>query len=163
VADRLNATVVETKGAHFEDLDPETTTIMSAFEYLIGNTDWSLVALHNIVLAQHRESGAVLPIPYDFDWTGMVNTKYSFPDYRLPIKSTRERIYRGICRTPEQWQPILQRFQERKEALYAVYDSLPPLDPKYTKETREYLDAFFQTIAKPGSVRNELITPCKDA
>jgi hypothetical protein len=163
VADRLNASLVETRGARFDDLDPESTTIMSAFQYMIGNTDWSLVALHNIVLAQTHESGSIVPVPYDFDWTGIVYTRYSFPDYRLPIKSVRERVYRGICRTNEQWQPILQRFQERKPSLYAVYDSLPALDPKYSKDTREYLDGFFQAISRPGSVKAELITPCKEA
>jgi hypothetical protein len=163
LAERINASLLETKGARFDDLDPEAAATMSAFEYLIGGTDWSLVALHNIVLAQSKENGAVIPIPYDFDWTGIVSTKYSFPDYRLPIKTVRERIYRGVCRSYEQWQPVLQRFQERKNSFYLVYDSLPPLDPKYSKETREYLDGFYQVIERPGSVKLELISPCREA
>ena len=163
VADRLNASLLETRGARFDDLDPGAAATMSAFEYLIGGTDWSLVALHNIVLAQSKENGAVFPIPYDFDWTGIVATKYSFPDYRLPIKTVRERIYRGICRTYEQWQPVLQKFQEQKGSFYAVYDSLPPLDPKYSKETRSYLDGFYQTIERPASVKTDLISPCREA
>ncbi|MBI4501258.1 MAG: hypothetical protein HY700_08870 [Gemmatimonadetes bacterium] len=163
LAERTNSALLETKGARFDDLDPEAAATMSAFEYLIGGTDWSLVALHNIVLTQNKETGAVIPVPYDFDWSGIVFTKYSFPDYRLPIKTVRERIYRGICRTYEQWQPVLQRFQEQKGSFYAAYDSLPLLDPKYSKEVRDYLDGFYKTIERPASVKVDLIGPCKEA
>lgn len=163
LADRIHATLVESKGARFEDLDPESTALMSAFEYLIGGTDWSLIALHNVVLTQNKETGTVVPVPYDFDWTGIVQTKYSFPDYRLPIKTVRERIYRGICRTPEQWQPVVQHFRDQKESIYAVYTSLPALDPKYVKDTRQYLDDFYETIERPGSLKVDLINTCRQA
>lgn len=128
---------------------------------MIGGSDWSLAALHNIVLFQHRETGAVWPMAYDFDWTGIVWTRYSFPDSRLPIKSVRERLYRGICLTPQEWAPILSRFQDKKSALYAVYDSLPDLDPKYVRETREYLDEFFEVISDPRRMKREMIDTCR--
>jgi hypothetical protein len=163
MAERVNSTVVETKGARFDDLDPAAAATMSAFEYLIGGTDWSLVALHNVVLAQNKENGAVVPVPYDFDWSGIVYTKYSFPDYRLPIKSVRERIYRGVCRKPEEWEPILQAFREKKVSLYSVYDNFPTLDPKYTKDTKDYLDGFYQVIEKPSQLKLEMINTCKQA
>ncbi|MBI4419944.1 MAG: hypothetical protein HY560_03895 [Gemmatimonadetes bacterium] len=163
LAQRLGGVEMEMKGARFDDLDPDAAALVSLFEYLIGGTDWSLVALHNIVLVQNKENGVVVPIPYDFDWGGLVNTKYSFPDYRLPIKSVRERLYRGVCRTPEQWAPVLQKFRDQKEALYAVYQSLPDLDPKYVKETREYLDAFYKVIDNPNAVKSEIIGPCRQA
>jgi hypothetical protein len=136
---------------------------MSAFQYLIGGTDWSLVALHNIVLVQSKENGIVTPVPYDFDWSGIVSTKYSFPDYRLPIKSVRERIYRGICRKPEEWDAVLQAFRDKKSSVYSVYDSFPALDARYTRDTRDYLDGFYEVIDRPGSVKLELINTCREA
>jgi hypothetical protein len=163
MAERANSMLMETKGAHFEDLEPTATATMSAFQYLIGNTDWSLVGLHNIVLTQNKETGAVVPVPYDFDWTGIVNTKYSFPDYRLPIKSVRERIYRGVCRKPEEWEPVLQAFREKKVSLYSVYDGFPAVDAKYVKDTKDYLEGFYQVIDKPSQMKIEMINACKQA
>ena len=163
MAERANATLLETKGARFDDLDPAAAATMSAFEYLIGGTDWSLVALHNVVLIQQKESGAVIPVPYDFDWSGIVWTKYSFPDYRLPIKTVRDRIYRGICRKPEEWEPVLAAFREKKMSLLSVYDSFPELDAKYAKETKDYLNGFYQVIDRPGSLKVEMINPCRAA
>ena len=163
VAARHNGTLMETRGARFDDLDAEGAAVLSAFEYLIGGTDWSLVGLHNIVLVQSKENGGVIPVPYDFDWTGIVWTKYSFPDYRLPIKTVRERVYRGICRTPQEWAPVLRKFRDQRTVLYAVYGTLPDLDAKYVKDTREYLDDFYKVIDSPGLVKAELINNCKPA
>ena len=160
-AARNNAEVLDIKGAVWDDVDPELGALVSAFLYMIGGTDWSLAGLHNIVLFRRKEVGPIWPMAYDFDWTGIVWTRYSFPDSRLPIRSVRDRLYRGICRTPEQWAPILSKFQEQKAALYAVYDSVPGLDPRYIKQTREYLDEFFEVIGDRRKVKRELIDTCR--
>ena len=162
-AARNNARVLEAKGAIWDTVDPDIGALVSLFEYMIGGSDWSLFALHNIVLFQHKETGAIWPMAYDFDWTGIVWTRYSFPDHRLPIKSVRERLYRGVCRTAAEWAPVLTKFQETRTGLYAVYDSLPELDAKYVKETREYLDEFFAVISDPRKFKREIIETCRQA
>ncbi len=160
-AERNGSRLVTATGARWDDLDSDHGALVSAFEYLIGGSDWSLPGLHNILLFRQQETGAVLPVAYDFDWTGIVNTSYARPDHRLPIKSVRERLYRGICRTAEEWQPVLARFQGAREALYAVYDSVPGLDPGYTRETRKYLDQFFEVIGDPDRMKRAMIDPCQ--
>ena len=160
-ASRNGLKELEIKGASWDDVDPDHGALMSAFAYMIGATDWALVALHNVLLYQDSATGVVRPMLYDFDWTGIVYTKYSFPDFRLPIKSVRERIYRGICRTPQEWAPVVAMFQEKKAALYAVYDRLPDLDPKYVKETRQYLDEFYRTLSEPRRMKQDMIDTCK--
>lgn len=162
-AARNNAKVLEVKGTFWDTVDPDIGALVSLFEYMIGGSDWSLFALHNIVLFQHKETGAIWPMAYDFDWTGIVWTRYSFPDYRLPIKSVRERLYRGVCRTAADWAPVLAKFQETRTGLYAVYDSLPELDAKYVRETREYLDEFFAVISDPRKFKREIIETCRKA
>ena len=44
------------------------------FEYMIGNTDWSVEYLQNIKLATVDSNSAPITIPYDFDHAGIVNT-----------------------------------------------------------------------------------------
>jgi hypothetical protein len=161
VAERNGSRLETATGARWDDLDPDHGALVSAFEYLIGGSDWSLPGLHNILLFRNQETFAVLPVAYDFDWTGIVNTSYALPDYRLPIKSVRERLYRGICRTAEEWQPVLARFQGAREALYAVYDSVPGLDPRYTRDTHKYLDRFFEVIGDPNRMKRAMIDPCQ--
>ena len=133
---------------------------MSAFQYMIGGSDWSLAGLHNIVLFQQRQTGAVWPMAYDFDWTGIVWTSYAVPDARLNIRSVRDRLYRGACLSQDKWAPILARFQSKKTEIYAVYDSLPELDPKYVRDTRKYLDEFFEVISDPRKLQRHMIDTC---
>ena len=160
-AARNNAEVLKVKGATWDQVDPALGALVSAFEYMIGSSDWSLVGLHNIVLFEQKGTGVVWPMAYDFDWTGIVWTRYSFPDSRLPIASVRQRLYRGICRTPEEWAPTLATFQAKQTELYAVYDNLPELDPKYIKQTRQYLDEFFEVISNPRKMKREMIDTCR--
>jgi hypothetical protein len=159
-AERYNAEVLDVAGAAWDAVGPDETATVSLFEYMIGGTDWSLTMLHNVVLYLDKKTQAIWPMAYDFDWTGIVNTKYSFPDARLGIKSIQDRRYRGICRSEAQWAPIVSMFQAKKAAVYAVYDSLPQLDPKYVRETKKYLDEFYAVLDDPRRFKREMVSSC---
>lgn len=159
MAKRNGGTIFDARGATFGDFDPHEIARLSAFEYLIGGTDWSLAGLHNIVMVR-TEAGDIHVVPYDFDWTGLVDTRYAFPDSRLAIRTVRQRLYRGVCRTAEEWGPIVAEFAARKDSLYAIYRGMAGLDPKYVERTAKYLDEFYQVITKPGDLRREFIQTC---
>jgi hypothetical protein len=88
-------------------------------------------------------------VPYDFDWSGAVDTYYAVPDPRLPIKTVRERIYRGPCRTAEEMAPVFQQFVAKRDTIMALYRGLEGLDRDYVKETEKYFAEFYATIADP--------------
>ena len=44
-----------------------------------------------------------------------------------------------------------------------MYDGFPGLDPKYAKDTKDYLEACYQVIEKPSQVKLEMINTCKQA
>jgi len=131
------------------------------FQYMIGNTDFAVTALHNIVLTQDSV-GVVYPVPYDFDWSGVISTPYAFPDARLPIRTVRQRLWRGTCRTPQELAPLFAKFNAQKEAIYALYRSLESegLEPKRIQQALEYYDEFYKTINDPGRTRQEFIRSC---
>lgn len=160
-AARNGAAVLDVSAAGWGDVAADQTALVSLFEYMIGGSDWSLRLIHNVVLFRDTTTKAVLPMPYDFDWTGIVDTKYAFPDKRLEIRTVRNRVYRGLCRTADEWAPTLSLFQAKKAALYAVYDSLPALDPEYAADTRRYLDEFYEVIGDPKKFEREIISRCQ--
>ena len=61
------------------------------FEYMIGNTDWSAVYGHNIVLIRDA-AGRATAVPYDFDFSGLVDTEYARAAPELPIRHVRQRV-----------------------------------------------------------------------
>ena len=106
LAKRREAKKFETKGALFDDLAPDEWGTTQLFQYMIGNTDWSVSGLHNITLLKDTTS-IVHSVPYDFDWSGAVDARYSFPDKSLSIRSVRERLWRGDCRTADELTPTM--------------------------------------------------------
>src|SRR5512140_318518 len=105
LAKRRNKKRFTTQGAYFDDLNPEDWGNVQLFQYMVGNTDWSVAGLHNITLLKDS-TAAIHPVPFDFDWTGIVRARYAFPDKSLPITSVRDRLWRGDCRNAEQRTPF---------------------------------------------------------
>jgi hypothetical protein len=143
----------------FSHVDMETMTLVGLFEYMIGNTDMSLLKLHNLILVR-SSSGITYPVPYDFDYSGVVNARYAVPAQALNLATVRERLYRGPCLTQQDLAPFLTRLGGMREDIMSVYDGVPELDAGYRKDRRSYLDGFFKIIEKPGDAKRAFIDGC---
>jgi hypothetical protein len=102
-----------------------------------------------------------LPVPYDFDWSGIVGAPYAKPDYRLPIKSIKERLYRGPCIEREPLNGILDKFRAIKDSVTTLYQSLEGMEPKRRDEALKYLGDFWKVIDDPKSTDRELRQVCQ--
>jgi hypothetical protein len=162
MAARLGGKVLDMKNVHDETTERKQMILVAVFEYFLGNTDWSVWAGHNIVLvAAPPESPEPFAVPYDFDWSGVIDAPYARPDYRLPIKSVRERLFRGYCRTSEELAPVFRLFNEKKEAIYALYREQEGLDPKVRDDALKYYDAFYKTINSPRDLDWAFMRNCR--
>jgi hypothetical protein len=163
LAERLGGRVFEVKGVPPTQLEPYDTFVMSLFQFMIGNTDWSVPGLHNIQIIQ--TDSASFPrhfaLAYDWDFTGLVRTRYAVPDRRLRIRSVRDRLYRGVCPSEPDLARAVATFNEKKPAILAVYDSVPGLDPSTTRDGREYVEEFFQVINDPRRVKRDIVGECE--
>jgi hypothetical protein len=160
VADHLRLKVLPAQGAKFEDLESEPLSLLSMFEYFIGNTDWSVAGLHNIALL-HDSTARTIPVAYDFDWTGAVDPRYAFPDKSLPIHSVTERLYRGNCPTPEQLKVTLDRFRSKHAAIDAIFTQLPQLAPDRAKRMKSFFDDFWKRLDDPRGLQKEVAQDCQ--
>ena len=160
VARRNGGELFEQSGVRFGDVDSTTILRATVFEYLIGNTDWALQLLHNFRIVR-VEPGFYYPVPYDFDFSGIIKTPYAHPSQQLPIRSVRERIYRGPCPTMEELTPVLAEFAARKDAIYDLYKTFPGLDPKRSAQALQYLDEFYKTTTDPKKANTEFRYNCR--
>src|SRR5205823_11076206 len=92
VAKRMEGRLVTQKEL-FRRLHRDTFTLVALFEYMIGNLDMSIVTQHNFKFVQLPD-GSVYPIPYDFDYSGLVDAAYALPPPGLHITTVRDRVYR---------------------------------------------------------------------
>jgi hypothetical protein len=160
VARRMEGRVVALPRLLFKDVASDTLMPMMMFEYMIGNTDFSIYALHNVRLVQ-RPDKSIHPVPYDLDITGLVHPPYAAPDRALMISSVRDRLYRGPCKRPEQVDPHVANFTAKKEILLAMPDSIPGLDKSSRQDTKSYLEDFFSAI-KTTKDAKRIFVDCAD-
>lgn len=159
LAQRRKTKPIDQKGARFDDLELETWGYAELFQYMIGNTDWSVSALHNITLLKDT-IGTVVAVPYDFDWSGAVNARYAFPNSQLPIRNVQERLWRGDCRSVEELTPLLDHFKQLRPALDSTYLNLEPLAPVVKERMRKYFQEFWTFIDNPKRVAAEFKRNC---
>lgn len=162
VARRFGGRIVELPRIVFNDLDGPTLTRMMLFEYMIGNTDFSIWALHNVRLVQDP-ARRLYPVPYDFDLSGFVHAPYASPDPRIGIRSVLDRLYRGPCRTVEEFEEAASALRAKRGDMLALIDSMADLDRDARVEAKEFLDSFFRSIEKPGAVKKQFVDGCKPA
>jgi hypothetical protein len=160
LAIHMQSKELATQGARFDDLDPRSLSLLSMFEYFIGNTDWSIAGLHNIALLQDS-SAHVTPVAFDFDWTGAVNAQYAFPDKRLPIHSVTDRLYRGNCVTQDELTTTLDRFRSKRGAIDSVFIQLPQMAPEHVKRIRRFYDDFWRRAGDPRAFQKEIANDCQ--
>lgn len=161
LASRLEGVEIETKNLHPNAMHGHTVDMLSVFEYMIGNTDWSIPGLHNVKIIYLQEDRVNIPIPYDFDWCGTINAPYAFPNPTLNVSSIRERIYRGFCKSEEEFQLVFDQFIEKKESILAMYQSSPNLEEKTKEDVLKYLNDFFETLEDPKKVKREFYDNCR--
>ncbi|MDQ6901489.1 MAG: hypothetical protein M3139_00590 [Bacteroidota bacterium] len=135
---------------------------MAVFQYMIGNTDWGVPYLQNIVLITKDSSQAPTAVPYDFDHAGIVGASYAGPAPELEIASTTDRLYRGFCETDLQnFADAFELFNRLKSDIYKIYTDCPLLNSRYIKVTSKFLDEFYKTINNNKAIESEFGLPCR--
>jgi hypothetical protein len=134
---------------------------MAVFQYMIGNTDWSVQYQQNIKLIFADSTSLPSTVPYDFDHAGIVRAPYANPAPELQLSSTLHRRYRGYC-IPDmnQFTEVFETFNQLKNDFYAIYEGNPLLKNSYQNQTIKFLDQFYETINDPKKAKQEFSYPC---
>jgi hypothetical protein len=145
------------------DLNPADAGRYAMFEHMISNHDWSMHAgpagkacCHNAELIGALAPGSVVPIPYDFDFSGFVDTPYATPPEELNISSVRQRFYRGYCVHNAAAAAAAVQMRAARPQMLAVLSSTLGLDPRTQQKAASFLDQFFTQIATDEGVTNLL-------
>ena len=139
--------------------EPVASTRLAVFQYLIGNTDWSEAQGHNVAIVE-APSGAVA-VPYDFDFSGLVDASYATPDPDIGIRSVRERRYQGWCRAPGIAEAVVAQFREAREETLALIENFDPLSEGSRGEIVDYLRPFYDAIETDASARAVFLELCR--
>ena len=131
------------------------------FQYMIGNLDWSIPYRHNFKLIANKDKALPIAIPYDFDFTGMVNTSYAQPPADIDVPTVRTRVFRGLCRMEEGYDATRDYFQEIKPEVYAIYQDSEYLSDKSMTYAIKYLDNFYKVLDNPKLFDQKIFRGCR--
>jgi hypothetical protein len=167
VADRLGMQTLDVSIVNPSQLEPGHASIFALFQFLVANTDWSAIkgpgdegCCHNgKVIAPPDSIAGWLVIPYDFDQSGIINTKYSLPAAGLGIRSVRQRVYRGRCINLDRLDETIARFNERRPQITALLlgDETPAA---FRQTTSHYIDEFYEIINDPLQRERKIENNC---
>jgi hypothetical protein len=147
-----------------QQIDPVSAARTSLFEDLISNYDWSMRAApngqeccHNTRLLNDNGPGSLLTVvPYDFDFSGLVDAPYADPPEGIPVNSVRQRTYRGYCSHLSQAQTIAAQLSPRRAEFTGLFRTIPGLDAREQAKAVSFVDAFFNDL-DGGRVLNRCV------
>jgi hypothetical protein len=135
-------------------IDPLGGARFAVFNYMISNYDWSMRAgpegdncCHNGRLIAANGSAAVLtPVPYDFDFSGLVDAPYAGVPEGVPIEHLGERSYRGYCAHMTQARGVAAEMSRRRADFTAVLGTIPGMTERTRKRAASFLDGFYRDV-----------------
>ena len=163
LARRKGGMIIKRQGLRDEVTNRDQMVLVSVFQYMIGNTDWQVAALQNLKLVRSMQLDDPVPyvIPYDFDYTGMVNADYAIPSDKLPIEQITERLYWGKCYSDEEFSRAIAVLLEKKEEIYNQYASFPYFNKISLSQSLNYLDSFYSIIEDERWWKKTFMAECK--
>jgi hypothetical protein len=161
MASRNNGEFLELEFAKEDKLDQEQLALMAIFNYMIINTDYSIPIMHNAVLVSRDYFEPPLPVPYDFDWSGLINIPYDSP-YVAHKSGSPQRVYKGPCLKMKQLMNILSEFVQKRRQVFTLFIEFPYLDDEKKSRNIQDLQIFYIMSGNTKLIREAFIMDCQD-
>jgi len=169
MARRLGLTRLKVVANDFDQMDHSTTALAELFQMLIANNDFSTLksaegreCCHNSeILALKDNADVRIPVPYDFDLSGLVNAKYAAPPDFLPTRFVTTRYYRGLCQPPGVLDEAIAHVRSKRQAIIDLFGNTKELESKRKKRTIKYIEGFFETLGDPKELRKQVYDRCR--
>lgn len=169
IAKRLDIDKARVAENRFGELDQPATALYELFQLLISNHDYSVLkgpegsyCCHNSVMYTREESADKrIPIPYDFDMSGIVNANYAAPPSHLPIRLVRTRYYRGLCQPDDVMQGAIEHMLSKKEEIIGLYEEMPELSRLSRNRTVAYVKKYFAILEDEDKLKAQVLDRCR--
>ncbi len=168
LAERLGGTISDKKIWSPDSCIQSSVDIFSLFQFMIGNTDWWIHTRHNVDIV-NLNGDKLIPIPFDFDYAGLINTPYATPSSNLPIANVKDRFLKGSCyylkgtyscKTMNYYEDVIQVFNMKKSAIISVLEGADYLNKRDKKTSLKYVAEFYDIINNPNKFSKYLNASC---
>ncbi|MFK7774441.1 MAG: hypothetical protein AB8F94_20025 [Saprospiraceae bacterium] len=127
-----------------EEINREEYKKLALFQYMIGNSDWSLKQVRNVKIM--FLDGKYVVIPYDFDFAGLVLAPYARVNADYGLTSLRERVYLGFEEDLEDLEAVKKRFKKRQGRFKRKTKYFFLLHKVHRRSVLIYLKSFYKNL-----------------
>ncbi|TNE60336.1 MAG: hypothetical protein EP344_07560 [Bacteroidetes bacterium] len=143
-AARLGGKIDDVFGLNMDSLQTEQAALLTMFQYMIGNTDWSVESCRNLRFLR-TGAGKLIPIPFDFDFCGFVDAPYATPNNDTPLRNVRDR-YLMAGNLPAGQLSLAGRLLLAQRQAFVSLCQTDALSEKTSRTVIKYLESFFSEI-----------------
>lgn len=163
LAKRLDAVYIDNDELSMHHMNDSIMDRLCLFNYMLGNTDYSIAGCHNIkiFMLKERDPQGYIPVPYDFDFTGFVNTIYATPAANTNIAKVTQRFYTGPCRTDEEYQAAIDEFRKHSDEMHRIMQTFEHMSLKEKLEMLRFVESFFDVIESETFIEWKLRISCQ--
>ena len=132
-----------------DSLNMEQVNAACMFEYMIGNTDWSIPMVRNVKMLKFKDGSKAAIVPYDFDFSGFVNASYALPNADYKLTSIRERIFLSLTQSDAEIASTKALFESKREAMIEHIKGFKALSAAGRNDAVNYLNSFYESLKQP--------------
>lgn len=161
---RLQGRMIKSDHLSMRTVNPHVMNVVAIFQYMIGNSDYSVTGRHNlriIAVDDPDQPRGFIVVPYDFDYTGLVNAHYAVPGEGLPITSVRERYFLGPCRGEGVYEEILDEFDAFYEPMIKYLEDFEYLAEDEREDMIEYIKDFYRAAGRNDFIVRQIESTCR--
>lgn len=161
VSERVGGVKLPVQGLVADDMNTRQLALMGLLQYMIGNTDFSYSAKHNLEFI--NTGGTIYPINFDYDQSGIINAPYAIPDPSVGVTKVTQRVYRGLCVPVDTLRAVIADLKAKRPQLEALYkDDLGKLmGSMMTSSSLRYIDDFYADIGNERILQREIVAKCR--
>jgi hypothetical protein len=175
MARRLDLDRVNVESVLYSQLDHARLAVLQLFQFMIGNNDYSVIkpsldddCCHNMQLLGVEDETdpvmpdeSIIPVPFDFDFSGLVNATYAAPPSQVPVRDVRFRFFYGLCVPRPILDQAIVELQSRREEILALVAGTEQLDEDLREKNVAYIEEFFEIIDDPEATNELIVRRCR--
>ena len=166
LAERIGGEIADLRGVVLDRLDRQQAASVFVAQYMIGNTDYSLVmaeaddtCCHNGILVTVQDR--LHYVPYDFDRASFVDPSYARSS-TAGGRRGRERRYVGYCVDGLDLEAAIRRASEARGRIEAEIADAERISGHTLRRATRFLDGFFREAEDPAGLSARLEKRCLD-
>ncbi|MCK4880586.1 MAG: hypothetical protein KAS82_08000 [Bacteroidales bacterium] len=163
MAERNKAMAIKSDKLSLATVNKEWMDKMAYFNYMVGMCDYSVTGRHNLKILTLKEYGPTgfIPVPYDFDYTGLVDATYAVPEENLGLTTVRERYYLGKCRSEEVHQKTIDWLASHRDEIKELILSFEYLDERERLEMANYIESYYRESEQKSFIGRRIQPTCR--